>query len=201
MKNWTGNSKSIHSPLGASNHSDCEREKNDYYATDYKTIKPLLDQLKKNNETLSSNLWECACGELDLSIELENNGYNVYSSDIVKRKYECNIVDFLKVNQTNIEKDIITNPPYKFAQNFVEKGLEIIADGCKVIMFLKLTFLEGQKRRKMFEKYPPKYIYVFSSRQKCAMNGDFKNTESSAACYCWMVWEKNFKGKPLIEWI
>lgn len=69
-------------------------------------------------------------------------------------------------------------------------------------MFLKLTFLEGQRRRKMFEKYPPKKVCVFSKRMAVARNGEEKMfKKSSAACYCWMVWEKNFKGQPMIEWI
>ena len=43
--------------------------------------------------------------------------------------------------------DIITNPPYKYAKEFVEKSLELIREGGKVAMLLKLTFLEGQKRQ------------------------------------------------------
>lgn len=53
------------------------------------------------------------------------------------------------------EFDIITNPPYKFAREFVEKALEVVADGQKVAMFLKLTFLEGQARRELFRRCPP----------------------------------------------
>lgn len=33
-KDWSGNNKSIYTCLGATNHSDNERELNDYYATD-----------------------------------------------------------------------------------------------------------------------------------------------------------------------
>ena len=33
-KDWTGNGKSIFTTLGASNHTEKEREINDYYATD-----------------------------------------------------------------------------------------------------------------------------------------------------------------------
>ena len=64
--------------------------------------------------------------------------------------------------------DIITNPPYKIAKEFVEHALEVITEGHKVAMFLKLTFLESKKRRELFEKYPPKVIYVSSSRLQCA---------------------------------
>lgn len=41
-KDWTGNRKSIYSTLGASNHTDKEREKNDFYATDPIAIDALL---------------------------------------------------------------------------------------------------------------------------------------------------------------
>jgi hypothetical protein len=50
---------------------------------------------------------------------------------------------------------IITNPPYKYAKEFVEKALELIDDSRKVAMFLKLTFLEGKARKKLFASAPP----------------------------------------------
>ena len=79
--------------------------------------------------------------------------------------------------------------------------MEIIEDGNRVAMFLKIQFLEGKARRKMFEKYPPKLIYVSSSRLRCALNGDFeKYSKSNAVCYAWYIWEKGFTGEPTIRW-
>lgn len=200
-KDWTGNGKSIYTTLGASNHSDGEREINDYYATDPKALLALL-----RYETFSPYVWECACGGGHLSKVLTDNGYKVKSSDIIDRGYEdTQIIDFLKVTKSDIDKDfsrdIITNPPYKFAKEFVEHALDISMDTVKVAMFLKLQFLEGQARRELFEKYPPKTIYVFSSRVKCAKNGQFENISSSAVAYAWFIWEKGFKGNPSIKWI
>jgi len=37
-KDWTGNNNSIYKTLGASNHTDEDREVNDYYATEPKAI-------------------------------------------------------------------------------------------------------------------------------------------------------------------
>lgn len=68
-------------------------------------------------------------------------------------------------------------------------------------MFLKLQFLEGQARKKTFEKYPPKTIYVFSKRVICAMNGNFDQYKSSAVAYAWFVWEKGYRGSPCVKWI
>ena len=109
----------------------------------------------------------------------------------------------MKLDQQEKEKqDIITNPPYKYALEFCEKAIDLVDTGYKVAMFLKLTFLEGQRRRKFFDKFPPKYVLVFSKRIQVARNGDeemFK--KSSAACYAWFIWEKGYTGKPTIEWI
>lgn len=65
-------------------------------------------------------------------------------------------------------------------------------------MFLKLQFLEGKNRKKFFKENPPKVVYVSSSRLECGINGKFSGT--SAVAYAWFVWEKGFKGEPVIRW-
>ena len=198
-KDWTGNKKSTFATLGASSHAEGEREVNDYYATDPAVIKPLMDII--GIKVKGSRVWECACGEGHLSKELLKYDFEkVYSSDLVNRGYGESGLDFLKMN-TIFQGNIITNPPYKYAEEFVRKGISLVPKGNLVCMFLKITFLEGQKRRALFEEFPPKYVAVFSSRQKCAKNGDFENTGSSAACYAWFIWEKGFKGETKIKWI
>lgn len=195
-KDWTGNKPAIFVCNGASNHSEFEREKDDYYATDPVSIPLLLEQ-----ETFSETVWENAVGGGHLAGELKKAGYNVFCSDIVDRGYPgTEIIDFLKFKGT-FDGDIITNPPYKYALEFCEKGLEVISEGHKMAMFLKLTFLEGQKRKKFFLENPPKTVYVFSGRVDCSRNGDFANFNSKAVAYCWFVWEKGYKGDPHIKWI
>ena len=198
-KDWTGNAKSIFTCNGASNHSEEERQIDDYYATEPRAVELLLER-----EKFSNNIWECACGGGHMSEVLKQNGYFVYSTDLVDRGYEdTTILDFLKFNTIN-NIDIITNPPYKYAKEFVEHALDISADGVKVAMFLKLTFLESKSRKALFEKYPFKTLYVSSARLQCAKNGDFEKFGKgvrTAVAYGWYVWEKGFTGKPTIEWI
>ena len=197
-KDWTGNSKSIYTTLGASNHTEEVRETNDYYATEPKATELLLDL-----EGFSDVIWEPACGEGHMSEVLKAAGYNVISTDLVDRGYGKGNVDFLAASETNLPMDIITNPPYKYAKEFVEKALEVVADGQKVAMFLKLQFLEGKARKELFKKYPPIRIYVSSSRLLCAKNGEFqkmKDGGGSAVCYCWYIWKKGYDGPTTIEW-
>lgn len=204
IKDWTGNSRSYASTLGARNFAIEERETNDYYATNPESLEIFLNRLEKDNIKLNKNIWECACGEGHLSKVLDRGGYNVLSTDKVDRGYGT-IQDFLEYNG-KFNGDILTNPPYKFAKEFVEHSIECINEGNYVIMFLKLQFLEGKKRKEMFDKYPPKYVYVFSERQRCAMNGDFNKYNNNggtpgAVAYCWYLWEKGFNGEPIIRWL
>lgn len=201
MKDWTGNSKSIYTVLGASNHSEVERENNDYYATDPKALEIFLNRIDEDGVRLHNNIWECACGEGHLSKVLKNRGYKVWSTDLIDRGYGSGNTDFLKSIPDSWCGDILTNPPYKYAKEFVEKALEVTRIGAYTVMFLKIQFLEGQGRRKLFKKHPPKYVYVNSVRQTCYLNGDMSKKLSSAACYCWFVWEKGFIGEPIIRWI
>lgn len=202
-KDWNGNQNSIYKTLGASNYTDKEREVNDFYATDPIAIDKLLSV-----ETPSNYIWECAAGKNHLANRLEEKGYYVIKSDIIKRTPFTEKIDFLNTTRNDISMkrlDILTNPPYKYAKEFVLKALDLVEDDHKVYMFLKLTFLEGKARYKeLFSKYPPKNIYVFSERVLCAKNGKFDEMKAgggSAVAFAWFVWQKGFMGKTTIDWI
>lgn len=199
MNDWTGNAKSIYTCHGASNHSEGERQEHDYYATDPEAVEALLQR-----ERFNHYVWECACGEGHISEVLKAHGYKVKSSDIIDRGYEgTETVDFLTVRKEDIDhdfsRDIITNPPYKYAKEFVEKALEISMDSTKIAMLLKLTFLEGKNRKELFDRYKPKTIYVFGNRIDCWKNGIKPEKPQKAVCYAWFVWEKGYKGDPVIK--
>lgn len=154
-KDWSGNINSVWKTLGASNHTDNEREADDYYATDPIAIDKLLEVEKPHRF-----IWECACGGGHLSERLTERSYDVFNSDIKNRGYAKQhlVLDFLKQEDKlfSFEHDILTNPPYKYATEFVLKALELLHEGCKCYMFLKLTFLEGKRRYiELFKDTPP----------------------------------------------
>lgn len=200
MKDWTGNKKSLFVTIGASNHTDKERERNDYYATDPIAIDKLAGAV-----SLPRKIWECACGAGHLSERLKSLGRDVVSTDLVDRGYG-EVMDFLKT--TEMPEGcacILTNPPYKYAFDFVRHSLDILPDGGLCIMFLKTTFLEGQKRHdELFCKWPPKYLLQFSRRVLCAKNGEFQRMRDgggSAVSYAWFVWQKGYTGYTVVRWI
>lgn len=195
-KDWLGNKQSAFSILGARVFAQHDRAEHDYYATSPEAVEELLKV-----EKFTKKVWECACGEGHISKVLEAHGYEVISTDLIDRGFGEGYVDFLKTEKTNIPFDIVTNPPYKFAKEFVEKAIEVIADGRKVAMLLKIQFLESVKRRELFDKHPPMKIYVFSKRIGCARNGDFGACSNSAMCFAWFVWQKGYTGDAVVKWI
>lgn len=191
-KDWTGNYQSVVGCLGAHNLTKEPREEHDYYATT-----PTAANFLCEIENLDHNIWECACGEGHLSKVFVEKGYNVVSTDLIDRGYGTGGIDFLKTEKYNIKYDIVTNPPYRYAQEFVEHAIDVVADGQKVCMFLKVQFLEGKRRRKLFEEFPPCRVHISSSRLQCGKNGIFKG---SMVAYAWYVWEKGYQGDTVLKW-
>ena len=205
MKDWNGNSNSIWKTLGASNHTDKERQTEDFYATD-----PIAIDKLWSVEDIGPNVWECAAGNGDLSKRMRYLGLDVCSTDIIERDFPLDKkLDFLTATKEDVpfqgKCDIITNPPYRYAKEFVLKGLELLSEGSVLCLFLKLTFLEGVGRHKeIFSKTPPRNIYVFSQRVLCAKNGEFERMKAgggSAVAYAWFVWQKGYEKSPEIGWI
>lgn len=183
----------IHTVMGSATYRIGEREENDYYATDPKAVEMLLEL-----EEFSKDIWENACGGLHLANVLEKKGYNVKKSDIINRGGH-EVIDFLGY-KGDWKGDIITNPPYKLANEWINKSMEVLNQNSKLALFLPVRYLEGKTRKKLFDKYPPKTIWVSSSRILCVKNGDFDTYKSSAMAFSWWIWEKGHNGETKIKW-
>lgn len=195
-KDWTGSAEACFKTGGFTTHAGYERDGNDYYATEPKAVRLLLEM-----EKFEGKIWECACGQGHLSEEMKRLGYEVYSTDLIDRGYGENFLDFLSSeNNKKVNMNIITNPPYKYANDFIIKAMSIIRLGKKLALFLPIRYLEGKQRKKIFQNYPPKTIYVSSSRLICAMNGKFENMTGSAVSYAWFIWEKGHSGETNLKW-
>lgn len=180
--------------IGAQTETSEARAENDFYATDPIAIEGLM-----KIEKLAYDIWEPACGMGHLAEPLVKAGYHVTATDLIDRGYGNGGVDFLKQTGFIFCGDIITNPPYKLAEKFIRHGLEIIPEGYKLCLFMKLTFLEGKRRQELFKEYPPKRVWVSSSRINCATNGNFEGTSSMMA-QAWYIWEKGYQGPTTLGW-
>jgi hypothetical protein len=195
-KDWFGNQSFF-----IQNHrkKDSEVSKADFYATNPISVRSLL-QVYPFKEQL---VWEPACGTGNISRVLKEAGHKVFSTDLIDRGYGDGTMNFLqqmKLPQDQIDY-IITNPPYKWAEQFLEQAMNLLHEGNCYIAFLPITFLEGKKRYELYKKYPPSDVYIFSSRQGCSSKGEFEFDNGGARCYCWIIWQKGFSGDPTLRWI
>jgi hypothetical protein len=181
-----------------------ERVELDFYATNPVALTMLLDDYEFNGTQF---LEPCVgMGHLANVIKNKYKGTRIDCLDIVDRGYEDTIVtDFLTWETDKKYDGIITNPPYSLGMEFVNKGIELLNDNGQMAMFLKIQFLEGVKRKEMYEKYPPKYIYVFRNRMATWNNGQKTDANgkkwSTTMCHCWMIWEKGSKSEPIVRWL
>lgn len=190
-KDWNGGFHSVIGCLGASNHCADEREKDDYYATD-----PVAAEWLVRLEDLNHNIWEPSCGGGHLSKVFEKHGFNVKSTDLVDRGFGVGGVNFFEQNEI-FDGDIVTNPPYKYAHEYIVHALQLLPEGHKLCLFLKVQFLEGKTRKSLFTHMPPARVWISSSRIKCGKNGVF---QESMIAYAWYVWEKGYKGDTILKW-
>ena len=200
---WTGNSHTTFSTLGASNHSSKERASDDFYETPADGVTRLLDRSDLAPST-NALIWECAAGRGAISNVLTERGYTVHSTELRDRGFGETGVDFLKSErpETNGRPLIIfTNPPFKYAISFIERSLELLNDGESCYFLLRLSFLEGQKRKAFFEKWNPEFVAGVGKRITCNRNGSEQMSNSGAVAFAWFKWTKGYIGKTTVEWI
>ena len=119
------------------------RVENDYYATPPYVTQMFLDKwLKDSNIDGFKSILEPSCGEGHISDVIGQHG-EVFSYDLVNRGYNDMIkeADFLTENFNRGFELVITNPPFKYAQEFIEKAYSIT--GRYVVMFAKRQLLES----------------------------------------------------------
>lgn len=170
-------------------------EKDDFFPTPREAIDALLDR-----EIFEGAVFEPAAGEGHISVRLMARGYDVISTDLVDRGFCEAKIDFLMEYKPRAP-NILTNPPFKLADDFIKKALQL-ADK-KVAMFLPLSYLSGQARKKeIFDIEPPARVYVFSWRVQLKRAGwDGGQGGGGMMNFCWMVWDKDHKGPTEIHWI
>lgn len=134
-----------------------------------------------------------------MSRVIEKYHPSCFSSDIRPDTYGQPEVNFLTYSGPETD-NIITNPPYKLAKDFL--GQSKIMARKKIALLLKLSFLEGQGRYQMFQdkEFALARVHVFCRRLNFYPDGD--NTHKSGVlAFAWFVWDKQHKGQPTLHWI
>lgn len=168
------------------------RPENDFYPTPPEAVEALLAV-----EKFDGLIWEPACGDGAICKVLESHGHDVLATDLIYRGHGEGDHDFFA--SPHRAANIITNPPYKLGERFVRHSLSRTTG--KVAMLMKLAFLEGAKRKSLYETTPIKAVYVFSKRLSLYRNGVKGEYSSGMIAYAWLVWDHSHKGPPTLGWL
>lgn len=176
----------------------------DYYATHPDATVWLMHQYCDTFFRDTHTIWEPACGEGAITTVLTDYGFTVHSSDIVDRGWagQNETRNFYSYTSMPSGCDtIITNPPYNDALAFVSHAYNLLPDGGRMAMLLKIQWAESAARYPFFSACPPVTVAVFVSRVYCSKNGNFERYTSAMNAYAWWLWEKNYHGQTTLEWI
>lgn len=203
----------------ASNHSEKERQSEDFYATPPRMVRELCEKL--DIDFNGQHVWECANGQGHITNELisEYPDVHMHMTDIMQRTENSEVFDFLEVNahtgnwpesvkpyiddSGKFHGHIITNPPYFKGTEFLAKACDVLADGYICAFFVKIQYLETLKRYQVFKQYSPYKVLVSVQRVHCGKDGKFDNEEATggAACYIWYIFKKGYTGPCTLDWI
>lgn len=187
-------------PVGTAFRRDQRpRVVNDFYCEPAWAVQALL-----NAEPFEGEVYDPACGSGNILKVCRAAGLDAWGTDLVERGPDRSspLVDFTddvpEAARGSVD-NIICNPPFALAERFIENAL--LRSRRRVAMLVRLAFLEGQKRRLMFERTPLSRVLVFSRRVSMPPGGaDIKATGGSIA-FCWLVWRHGHEGAPTLGWL
>jgi hypothetical protein len=150
-------------------------------------------------ESFSGPIWEPAYGRGAIVRVLRQAGHQVIATDLVDRGFPDSIggVDFLTERcAPKGVQTVITNPPYMHADDFVRHALALVP---RVVMLLRLLFVEGVGRTDILEGGRLARIHVFRERIQTHRDGWEGPRNSNPMALAWYVWEQAHKGPPEVH--
>ena len=145
-------------------------------------------------EKLPVHIWEPAAGRGAIASVLREAGHRVLASDLVDYgepsiRPECDFL--LELNPPIGIEAIVTNPPFKLADQFVRHAITLVP---RVYMLLRLAFLEGMERSDILDG-PLARVWVFRNRlPRMHRNGWTGPRASSTIAFAWFVFEQGHTG-------
>lgn len=142
---------------------------------------------------------EPACGAGHMAKALQEYFGEVQSADAYEYGYgKCR--DFLTFPyETNSVDWVITNPPFRLAEEFVIRAMQVARDGIAILA--RSVFLESVGRYDgIFRRMPPTKFAQFVERVPM-IRGRLDRKATTATGYAWLVWEKQTSGLPRLMWV
>jgi hypothetical protein len=181
--------------LGINQRAPLSLRGDDLYETPDVAVHALL-----RVESLPQYIWEPACGPGRIVNVLRSAGHTVVGSDLVDygdptHFYRRNFLSESKAPDRC--QVILTNPPYKLANQFVAHALELCP---RVVMLLRLAFLESSRRNAILDGGRLARVHVFRNRLPMMHRAGWNGPRATSSIpFAWFSWDIAHKGPPTLH--
>ena len=167
----------------------------DVYETPIEAVPALLGV-----ERLPDSIWEPCCGSGAIVRVLRESRFRVHATDLVDHGCPASesAVDFLLEQRApdGVEA-IVTNPPFKLADQFVVHALRLVP---RVIMLLRLAFLESERRSPILDSGNLARVHVFKNRLPMMHRSGWTGPRATSSIpFAWFCWDRKHVGKPTFD--
>jgi hypothetical protein len=155
-------------------------------------------------EKLPHRIWEPACGRHGNIVNvLRAAGHQVVATDLVDYGQPFTPPAYFRVDFLMERKApegtgaIVTNPPYRLAEQFVAHALQLCP---RVVMLLRLAFLESERRRGILENRGLARVHLFRRRLPMMHRDGWTGRKATSAIpFAWFVWDGCHTGPTTIQ--
>ncbi len=176
-----------------------ERDVDDWYAEPEWVSERLFV-----HEKFEGEIHDPACGTGRIVRSARKLGYEAFGTDKIDRvpwRTEA-IIDFMSADYTGGVDNIVCNPPFGIAEQFVARALQKASR--KVAMLLPANWVQGDKRSRWLDTTPLRRVYFITPRPSMPPGAALaagQKPGNGTTDYCWMVWLRGFDGAPEIRWL
>lgn len=173
----------------------------DDFPTQPWATRALIEYVLKPDRVRDLTAWEPACNRGHMAKPLGEYFKTVRSTDIHDYGWEGqeSVEDFLFADLEKQANWIITNPPFRLAEQFIDRAFKV-RGWLGTAMIVRTSFLESVGRyQNLFSIRPPTLIAQYSERVPM-VKGRLTATGSTATSYCWLVWQRDTLGTRFV-WI
>lgn len=142
---------------------------------------------------------EPACGRGHMAQALGEYFAEVAASDVHDYHYGA-VRDFLSPHyEPNSFDWVITNPPFRLAEQFIFQALPLARQGVAVLV--RTVFMESVGRyERLFSVRHPSKVVQFTERVPM-VKGRIDKKASTATGYSWVIWEHDHVGPTEFAWV
>ncbi|MGN6486990.1 MAG: hypothetical protein ACTHLT_04110 [Devosia sp.] len=157
-------------------------------------------------EAFEGLVWDPACGLGRIVEQARVANLEAVGSDVVRRSEYCERKsDFLQRTFEPNFKNIVTNPPFGKAEEFVREAIRITPQGGKVAVILPLVWVSGfSSKRDWLPHSPLRTLYPISPRPSMPPGKVIEagvKPGNGTKDFAWLVWEVGYTGQASVKFM